>query len=115
MAKGGPLDVVEQMPDPVPQMLEAANELARVPEGARFATERDFPSEIEHTKVSHPDFWLAWASGRNTLNNRGVVGMALPLAGPTGGAAEDRRSCTGGEMGWLAGGPEAVEDAPHGV
>lgn len=67
---GATRDVAKQMPEPVPQMRAAAAELAkRVPDGARFVTQRDFPGEIERTKVSHPDIWLAWASGRNTLNS----------------------------------------------
>ena len=39
-----------------------------VPDGARFVTQRDFPNERRITGVSHPDFWLPWASGRDTLN-----------------------------------------------
>jgi hypothetical protein len=58
-----------QLGRPVPQMAEAAAELAQaVPTAARFATERNFPQEIDDTGVSHPDFWLARASRRNTLN-----------------------------------------------
>lgn len=55
--------------EPEPALRAAADRLAElVPEGARFATQRDFPAEIDATGVSHPDFWLAWLSGRNTLN-----------------------------------------------
>jgi hypothetical protein len=62
-------DVAKQMPDPIPQLRAAAVELSKVvPEGARFATERDYPAEITTTKVVDPDRWLAWASGRNTLD-----------------------------------------------
>ncbi len=43
-----------------------------MPDGAPFMTERDFPGEIERTKVVNPDRGLAWASGRNTLNNFNV-------------------------------------------
>jgi hypothetical protein len=58
-----------QMPDPVPQMHAAAAELhERVTPGGRFATQRDYPWEIQRTGVINPDRWLAWASGRNTLN-----------------------------------------------
>lgn len=62
-------DFAREMMVPVPQMGEAARELARaVPEHARFATQRDFPGEIARTNMIHPDRWLAWKSGRNTLN-----------------------------------------------
>ncbi|MDP9452121.1 MAG: YfhO family protein [Actinomycetota bacterium] len=54
---------------PEPALRAAAARLAElVPDGARFATQRDFPDEIEATGVSHPDLWLAWLSGRDTLN-----------------------------------------------
>ncbi len=70
----GPLrDMARQTPEAIPQMHEAARELSRiVPDGARFVTERFFPTEIEMTKVVNPDRWLAWASGRDTLNNFNV-------------------------------------------
>ncbi|MGH7562841.1 MAG: hypothetical protein ACREK5_00235 [Gemmatimonadota bacterium] len=62
-------EAARQMPNPVPQMHAAAAELRElVPAGARFATQRDYPGEIERTGVINPDRWLAWASGRNTLN-----------------------------------------------
>ncbi|MGH7573092.1 MAG: hypothetical protein ACREMK_14815, partial [Gemmatimonadota bacterium] len=62
-------EAARQMPDPVPQMHSAAAELQEiVTPGARFATERDYPGEIERTGVINPDRWLAWASGRNSLN-----------------------------------------------
>lgn len=62
--------LVRQMPEPVPQMRAASVELGRlVPDGARFATQRDFPAEIGRTGLTNPDRWLAWASGRDTLNN----------------------------------------------
>lgn len=62
-------EAARQMPDPVPQMHAAAAELRElVPEGARFATQRDYPGEIQRTGVVNPDRWLAWASGRNSLN-----------------------------------------------
>ena len=62
-------DMAREMLVPVPQMHEAAQQLARVvPDHARFATPRDFPTEITRTNMIHPDRWLAWASGRNTLN-----------------------------------------------
>lgn len=75
------LDVAKQTAEAVPQMHEAADQLARlVPDGARFVTQRDFPGEIGRTKVTHPDFWLAWASGRNTLNSFSVE--STTSAGP---------------------------------
>lgn len=62
-------EAARQMPDPVPQMHAAAAELrVLVPPGARFATQRDYPGEIQRTGVINPDRWLAWASGRNSLN-----------------------------------------------
>ena len=65
--------LARQNGDPAPQLRAAAAELTRiVPDGARFMTERDFPGEIDRTKVVDPDRWLAWASGRNTLNNFNV-------------------------------------------
>jgi hypothetical protein len=54
---------------PTPPLRALAGQLAaQVPEGARFVTQRDFPNERRITGVSHPDFWLPWASGRDTLN-----------------------------------------------
>lgn len=66
----GPMkDYAREMLVPVPQMAAAAAELSRVvPESARFATQRDYPSEITRTNMVQPDRWLAWKSGRNTLN-----------------------------------------------
>jgi hypothetical protein len=54
---------------PTPRLGALAGQLAaHVPDGARFVTQRDFPNERRITGVSHPDFWLPWASGRDTLN-----------------------------------------------
>jgi hypothetical protein len=54
---------------PTPQLRALAAQLAaHVPDGARFVTQRDFPNERRITGVPHPDFWLPWASGRDTLN-----------------------------------------------
>jgi hypothetical protein len=54
---------------PAPKLRALAAQLAaQVPDGARFVTQRDFPNERRITGVSHPDFWLPWASGRDTLN-----------------------------------------------
>ncbi|MGH9009151.1 MAG: 6-pyruvoyl-tetrahydropterin synthase-related protein, partial [Acidimicrobiia bacterium] len=67
---------------PVPAMAAAASELARlVPEGARFATERDYPAEIRRTGVVHPETWLARASGRNSLNGFNLESSSTPQAG----------------------------------
>jgi hypothetical protein len=61
--------VVKQLPEPISAMRAAAARLAEVvPPGARFATARDYPSEIDHTGVVQPDTWLARTSGRNSLN-----------------------------------------------
>jgi hypothetical protein len=63
-------------------MAAAASELARlVPEGARFATERDYPTEIKRTGVIHPETWLARASGRNSLNGFNLESSSTPRAG----------------------------------
>jgi len=43
-----------------------------VPAGARFTEARQFPLDQESAGVSHPDFWLAWESGRPTLNEFNV-------------------------------------------
>ena len=59
--------VGQQTPTPMLRAL-AVQLAAHVPEGARFVTQRDFPNERRITGVSHPDFWLPWASGRDTLN-----------------------------------------------
>jgi hypothetical protein len=67
---------------PVPAMTTAASELARlVPDGARFATERDFPAEVKRTGVIHPETWLARASGRNSLNGFNLESSSTPQAG----------------------------------
>ena len=55
--------VGQQTPAPMLRELQLA---AHVPDGARFVTQRDFPNERRITGVSHPDFWLPWASGRDT-------------------------------------------------
>lgn len=70
---GPPAGIARQMPEPAPEMSAAARRLAAVvPDGARFATERDYPGEIERLGVSHPDFWLARHSNRWTLNVFGI-------------------------------------------
>jgi hypothetical protein len=68
-----------QMPEPIPQMRTAAAVLHQVvPANARFVTQRDYPSEIGRTKVVDPDRWLAWASGRNTLDSFNVESSVTP-------------------------------------
>lgn len=74
-------DAAGQLPEPVPAMRAAAAELARlVPDGARFATQRDFPGEIRRTGVVHPEIWLARVSGRNSLNGFNVEASSTPRA-----------------------------------
>jgi hypothetical protein len=75
-------DSAGQFPTPAPALRAAARELARVvPAGARFATERDFPAEVNRTGVIHPETWLAQASGRNSLNGFNVESSSTPRAG----------------------------------
>jgi hypothetical protein len=70
-----------QFPEPVPALPAAARELARrVPDGARFAVERDFPAEVKRTGVLHPETWLARASGRNSLNGFNLESSSTPRA-----------------------------------
>lgn len=66
----GPLrNVPSQFPQPRAELRAASQVLARVvPDGARFAAERDFPSEIARTGVIHPETWLTRNSARNSLN-----------------------------------------------
>ena len=78
--------VASQMPEPSPVMSDAAAAVrSAVPEGARFATERDWPAEIGRTGVSHPDFWLAWHARRDTLN---IFGLELSPSPGAGSEAE---------------------------
>jgi len=78
VASGSARGMVRQQ-TPTPQLQAMAAELARaVPPGARFATQRDFPRELTTAGVSHPDFWLAWASGRDTLNIFNVESSTTP-------------------------------------
>lgn len=70
-----------QFPEPVPALSAAARQLANlVPDGARFATERDFPAEAVRTGVIHPETWLAWKSGRNSLNGFNLESSSTPRA-----------------------------------
>ena len=74
-------DTSGQLPEPVPAMRAAAAELARlVPDGGRFATQRDFPGEIRRTGVVHPETWLARVSGRNSLNGFNLEASSTPRA-----------------------------------
>jgi hypothetical protein len=74
-------DSAGQFPTPAPAMAAAAAELARlVPDGARFAVQRDFPAEIGRTGVIHPETWLAHASGRNSLNGFNLESSSTPRA-----------------------------------
>ena len=64
---------------PVPQLQHAATELRRdVPDGARFATQRDYPGEVFRTGVLLPPTWLAWASGRDSLNGWNLESSTTP-------------------------------------
>lgn len=84
-----------QSAEPIPQLRDAARQLrVLVPEGSRFATERDFPEEISRTKVVNPDRWLAWASGRYTLNNFNVESSQSPGAAYQGEHILDRPPAT---------------------
>jgi hypothetical protein len=66
---------------PTPQLAAAAAALTRlVPEGARFATQRDFPTEIARTGVIHPEIWLARVSGRHSLNGFNLESVSTPAA-----------------------------------
>lgn len=66
---GGLAEIPRQFPAAVPEMDLAAEELARiVPDGARFAVDRDFPAEIGNTGVVHPETWLTYHSRRSSLN-----------------------------------------------
>lgn len=70
-----------QFREPVPALPAAARELSRlVPDGARFAVERDFPAEAKRTGIIHPETWLARASGRNALNGFNLESSSTPRA-----------------------------------
>jgi hypothetical protein len=82
LGPGGPDRNVTRPTDrPIPQMAAGAAALARlVADGSRFATQRDFPNEIAHTGVIHPEIWLARASGRPTLNGFNLEAVSTPEA-----------------------------------
>ena len=77
-----PLGTLRDLPRPVrptPVAIDAASELRRrVTPSARYAMQRDFPAEIGTFGMSHPDFWMAWASKRNTLNVFNVESSTTP-------------------------------------
>ncbi|MGH8999561.1 MAG: hypothetical protein ACRDY7_09235 [Acidimicrobiia bacterium] len=80
-----------EMPEPAPEMLKASAQLARlVPDGARFATQRNFPGEVHRTGVVHPELWLAWASGRNSLNGFNLESSSTPRAALEPARLDDR-------------------------
>jgi hypothetical protein len=79
---GASRDEVVRQQTPTPTLRALAVQLAaHVPDGARFATQRDFPNERRITGVSHPDFWLPWASGRDTLNLFNIESSTTPWPG----------------------------------
>jgi hypothetical protein len=68
-----------QIADPVPQLRHAAHELTgRVPDGARFVTEREYPAEIARTGILQPATWLAHESRRNSLNGFNLEASSTP-------------------------------------
>ncbi|MHB8670904.1 MAG: hypothetical protein ACYDAD_10190 [Acidimicrobiales bacterium] len=76
---GGLNNVVGQTGPGVPSLRRAARQLASlVPPGARFVEVREFPKEVESTGVVRPDLWLAWMSGRLTLNEFNVESSTSP-------------------------------------
>jgi hypothetical protein len=81
LTAGPGLNTAGQLDEPVPTMRAAAAVLARmVPDGARFATQRDYPSEISRTGMVHPETWLARQSGRNSLNGFNLESSSTPRA-----------------------------------
>ena len=73
--------VARSVDRPIPQLEAAAAALTRlVPDGSRFATQRDFPAEIARTGVIHPEIWLARASGRHSLNGFNLESVSTPAA-----------------------------------
>jgi hypothetical protein len=78
----GPDDgIARQTAEPVPALRHAAEELARVvPAGARFATVRDYPSEIGRTGMIEPPFWLSQVSGRDSINGFNLEATSTAVA-----------------------------------
>jgi hypothetical protein len=78
---GPDTDIARQTAEPIPAMRHAAQELARVvPDGARFATVRDFPSEIGRTGMIEPPFWLSQVSGRDSINGFNLEATSTAVA-----------------------------------
>ncbi|MEY2457330.1 MAG: hypothetical protein QOK06_2424 [Acidimicrobiaceae bacterium] len=74
-------ELARQTAEPVPGMRHAAEELARVvPDGARFATVRDYPSEIGRTGMIEPPFWLSQVSGRDSINGFNLEATSTAVA-----------------------------------
>ena len=71
----------QENPQAIPQMFKAVQILkSDVPTTARFASEQSL-SALALVGIPYPDDWLAWASGRNTLNTFNIesaqaVGMS---------------------------------------
>lgn len=74
LATAGPWSrIAQQTPIAAPGIRQAARIIARtVPPGARFAEVRQYPADGNAAGVAHPDFWLAWASGKPALNEFNV-------------------------------------------
>jgi hypothetical protein len=66
--------IAAQQPVPSAGLKDAAAEVARVvPAAGRFAEVRQYPDDVNASGgVQHPDFWLAWESGRDSLNEFNV-------------------------------------------
>lgn len=83
---GPPRSIAREVNGPTPQLRHAAAELRRVvPDGARFVTRRELEeitdaNEIQPARLGHvqPGFWLAYASGRNSLNGFGIESSNTP-------------------------------------
>src|SRR5260370_29035872 len=80
VGQGSWRQIAAQQAPGVPQLHEAARFLAAnlAPMG-RFAEVRDFPADVNATGVQHPDFWLAWESGRPTLNEFNVESSSATI------------------------------------
>jgi hypothetical protein len=76
----GPLrQLPRPFPDPAPPLQQAAAVLARVvPDGARFASPSNYPSEATAYAFYHPTWWLAWRSGRNCLTGLSLESTSTP-------------------------------------